>query len=611
MGSDKKHRSLRDVFKSASSTSLSKQNPENNTHHMQDSGHHSHRFFLRSRGSRSSINSPSSSSSIKSSGGIASNPESFVEDTVTSADSDLESSWSSTGQQARGPPSTQNHEVNQAVHQGGGESDKTRGKKKKEKSQKSESHHSLRRFFKILGHHSNELKPTKTLPSITSKLAEKYDFGRLIGAGASGSVNIINAKHDPTKVYALKKFRSKLKTETEHDYIRKVKNEFLVGDYLKQQNLIHTIELFLEKPDKNSPLEYFIVMEYCPYDFFNLVMSGLMTKEEIYCYFKQICFGVNYLHLSGIAHRDLKLDNCVVDNNGILKLIDFGSAFQFRKSSAKLLGNGESKPSYLHAKGIVGSDPYLAPEVFAPVHEDGYDARLADVWSIAIIFCCMVLKRFPWKIPRPEDPSYKAFAGLNNHDEPVAEPELAESMSKDLSLNPTHSHSSIPKYGQERLLRILPTQSRKLIGRMLEIDTERRFTMEDVMGDRFIELIKHCHVIEKGEKIPDAVDFHEDIPFDEFGQRPATEPATPADSSTPTGPAAPAGLAVSEEPAESIESQPAIDQTSCVDPSIGHLEVGKFIKADNHTHHLITGEELERINDEKERVRRMKKAGMA
>ena len=66
------------------------------------------------------------------------------------------------------------------------------------------------------------------------------------------------------------------------------------------------------------------------------------------------------------------------------------------------------------ATGIVGSDPYLAPEVLscgarkqlADGHrvylspaESGYDPRKTDVWSVAIIFMCMILRRFPWKIP--------------------------------------------------------------------------------------------------------------------------------------------------------------------------------------------------------------------
>ena len=70
-------------------------------------------------------------------------------------------------------------------------------------------------------------------------------------------------------------------------------------------------------------------MEYAPYDLFSVVMSGKMTRPEIYCVFRQICDGVEYLHSLGLAHRDLKLDNCVMTKDTVVKLIDFGTATVF------------------------------------------------------------------------------------------------------------------------------------------------------------------------------------------------------------------------------------------------------------------------------------------
>ena len=99
----------------------------------------------------------------------------------------------------------------------------------------------------------------------------------------------------------------------------------------------------------------------------------------------------------GLAHRDLKLDNCVMSSENVVKLIDFGTATVFHYPGK----------AHTPATGIVGSDPYLAPEVLV---NDSYDPRKSDVWSVAIIFLCMVLRRFPWKIPDSKtDPSFKAF----------------------------------------------------------------------------------------------------------------------------------------------------------------------------------------------------------
>lgn len=173
--------------------------------------------------------------------------------------------------------------------------------------------------------------------------------------------------------------------------LEKVTAEFCIGSTLHHGNIIETLDIIQEGP------HWYEVMEYAPFDLFAIVMTGKMTKEEIACSFKQILSGVAFLHGMGLAHRDLKLDNVVVNDRGIMKLIDFGSAVVFRYPFEN---------DIVPASGIVGSDPYLAPEVY---DEKKYDPRPTDVWSLAIIFCCMTLRRFPWKQPRTTDNSYRLF----------------------------------------------------------------------------------------------------------------------------------------------------------------------------------------------------------
>lgn len=165
-------------------------------------------------------------------------------------------------------------------------------------------------------------------------------------------------------------------------------------------------------------------MEYAPYDLFSVVMSQKMCRPEIYCVFRQICEGVDYLHSIGLAHRDLKLDNCVMTTDNTVKLIDFGTATVFHYPGKKLT----------KASGVVGSDPYLAPEVLT---DETYDPRKTDVWSVAIIFMCMILRRFPWTIPDPKtDASFKAF--VDDH------PDLAP---KSRTLTPPPKKSPAPAVG--------------------------------------------------------------------------------------------------------------------------------------------------------------------
>lgn len=168
-------------------------------------------------------------------------------------------------------------------------------------------------------------------------------------------------------------------------------------------------------------------MEYAPFDLFSVVMTGKMSRPEIYCVFRQIVDGVDYLHGMGLAHRDLKLDNCVMTQDNVVKLIDFGTATVFHYP-----GKSPTK-----ATGIVGSDPYLAPEVLSA---ESYDPRRTDVWSIAMIFLCMILRRFPWKIPDPKtDVNYRSF--VHAHPELTVKPPQRTQPTTPLTTTPPRQNS--------------------------------------------------------------------------------------------------------------------------------------------------------------------------
>lgn len=247
-------------------------------------------------------------------------------------------------------------------------------------------------------------------------LSKKYGkWGKVLGSGAGGTVRLIkaNQKQGGT-TYAVKEFRPRRQGENEKEYQRKVTAEFCVGVTLRHTNVIETVDIvndhghFYEVSGHLNSADTFQIMEYAPYDLFSVVMSGKMSRPEIYCVFRQIVDGVNYLHKMGLAHRDLKLDNCVMTTDNIVKLIDFGTATVFHYPGKH----------QIPASGVVGSDPYLAPEV---LHKDTYDPRLTDVWSVAIIYMCMILRRFPWKIPDyKSDMSYRLY--VNTHPELCTKP---------------------------------------------------------------------------------------------------------------------------------------------------------------------------------------------
>lgn len=155
-------------------------------------------------------------------------------------------------------------------------------------------------------------------------LESKYGkFGKILGSGAGGSVRLMKRSGDGV-VFAVKQFRDRHAYESERDYNKKVTAEFCIGSTLHHGNVIETIDIVHERG------RWFEVMEYAPFDLFATVMTGKMSREEITCATLQILAGVLYLHSMGLAHRDLKLDNVVISEQGIMKLIDFGSAVVFR-----------------------------------------------------------------------------------------------------------------------------------------------------------------------------------------------------------------------------------------------------------------------------------------
>ncbi|KAK9461159.1 kinase-like domain-containing protein [Lipomyces oligophaga] len=321
-------------------------------------------------------------------------------------------------------------------------------------------------------------------PSLTKKYGR---FGKILGSGAGGSVRLMKRSSDGT-TFAVKEFRARHSYESERDYSKKVTAEFCIGSTLHHPNIIETLDIM------NEHGKFYEVMEYCPYDLFAIVMSGKMSRPEVYCVFKQILSGVQYIHGMGLAHRDLKLDNCVVSEHGIVKIIDFGSASVFRYPF---------ESEIVKAHGIVGSDPYLAPEVCSELK---YDPQPADVWSVAIIFCCMLLRRFPWKAPRKSDNSFRLFISQ------PADPEHPERPSPSEGKNADGTPQAPVIKGPWRLLRLLPHETRHIVARMLEIDPVKRATLTEIFEDPFVKSILMCTVDGNGKFVGSANHEHTLVP---------------------------------------------------------------------------------------------------
>ena len=131
-------------------------------------------------------------------------------------------------------------------------------------------------------------------------------------------------------------------------------------------------------------------------------IDGPMREDECQHWMKQLCDAVGYLHERDIIHRDLKLENLLIDSTKQLKLCDFGFSKQLHTSQTT-----SSKGSPLHrasstvslnedelSKTYCGSKAYASPEILLG---EPYDPRKADIWALGCIFFIFLTGKMPFK----------------------------------------------------------------------------------------------------------------------------------------------------------------------------------------------------------------------
>ncbi|KAF5782254.1 putative protein kinase CAMK-CAMKL-CHK1 family [Helianthus annuus] len=127
----------------------------------------------------------------------------------------------------------------------------------------------------------------------------------------------------------------------------------------------------------------YFVMEYVKGgELFQQVSKGRLPESVSRKYFQQLMSAIGYCHSRGVYHRDLKLENVLIDENGDLKVSDFGLS----AVTGQIRADG-----LLHT--LCGTPSYVAPEVFM---RGGYDGATADVWSCGVILFVMNAAYLPF-----------------------------------------------------------------------------------------------------------------------------------------------------------------------------------------------------------------------
>ncbi|CAG7871504.1 unnamed protein product [Brassica rapa] len=205
---------------------------------------------------------------------------------------------------------------------------------------------------------------------------DKYEVVKDLGAGNFGVARLL--RHKETKELVAMKYIERGRKIDEN-----VAREIINHRSLRHPNIIRFKEVVL------TPTHLAIVMEYASGGelFERICNAGRFSEAEARYFFQQLICGVDYCHSLQICHRDLKLENTLLDGSPapLLKICDFGY----------------SKSSLLHSrpKSTVGTPAYIAPEVLS---RREYDGKNADVWSCGVTLYVMLVGGYPFE--DPDDP---------------------------------------------------------------------------------------------------------------------------------------------------------------------------------------------------------------
>ena len=200
-----------------------------------------------------------------------------------------------------------------------------------------------------------------------------YILDKTLGTGATGKVKL--AKHLKTgEKVGIKIIKKELFYDKPSLRI-KVQREISV---MKLMFHPHVIKIFDVLEDSKY---LFLIIEYaCKGELFNfLVQKRKISNREALCFFQQIISGLEYCHKHRICHRDLKLENILLDSEYNIKIADFGMAS---------LNTPETM-----LKTFCGSPHYASPEI---ISNEPYNGIKSDIWSCGIILYALVTGKLPF-----------------------------------------------------------------------------------------------------------------------------------------------------------------------------------------------------------------------
>ncbi|RQM22626.1 hypothetical protein B5M09_003350 [Aphanomyces astaci] len=216
-----------------------------------------------------------------------------------------------------------------------------------------------------------------------------YVLGKVVGVGTFGKVRVATHKVS-SQVVAIKSYeRSRTKDAAQW---KRIQYEAKLMEKLDHPYIIRLFETI------ETSTKLHIVMENVSSDVGNLCefvkRQKRLAEDDAGLLFMQVVSAVMYMHSMQLVHRDIKLENILLDRYGNTKLVDFG--FSAVQSTSKPFST------------FCGTPCYMAPEI---IHRKTYWGQPVDVWSLGVLLFAMLCGYFPFRARNYNDLYRKIVKG--------------------------------------------------------------------------------------------------------------------------------------------------------------------------------------------------------
>ncbi len=203
----------------------------------------------------------------------------------------------------------------------------------------------------------------------------RYKFIQKIGKGAFGTVVLV--EDTVVEERLILKFLN-ANVASDEEMLKRFVHELRYSRRITHKNVIRIYDFLYVGGS------YAISMEYFPSHTLGAEIASEkpMKAKKVIAYACDICIGMSVAHQQGIIHRDLKPANILIDDSGLLKIVDFGVAAAAKSGDTQL-----TKTGY-----VIGSPKYMAPEQILGKKVD----ERADIYSLGVIMYEMLAGTPPY-----------------------------------------------------------------------------------------------------------------------------------------------------------------------------------------------------------------------